>query len=135
MSFFPFPQNILQLERIIKIKVVPLNASRDAISMLMDRCFLKEEIKDIKGVTRINSPYQGQRIQGGKERETVISIWRPLPSSWGGSKLNFPSASWDISCLPLPNVAPLSPQNAATEGRVDQEEGHEGSLEVGMRDW
>jgi len=53
--FHSFCESRLKPDGIIKIKEVPLSASRDAISMLMDRCFLKEEIKDIKGVRRINS--------------------------------------------------------------------------------
>lgn len=52
--FHSFCESNLKPDGIIKIKVVPLSTRRDAISMLMDRCFLKKEIKDIKGVREIN---------------------------------------------------------------------------------
>lgn len=59
-----FFKSYLKPDGIIKIKEAPLRTSRDAISMLMARCFLKEEIKDIKGVRRINRSFVFQcRIQ------------------------------------------------------------------------
>lgn len=52
-----FCESSLKPDGNIKIKEVLLSTSRNAISMLMDRCFLKEEIKDIKGVRRINRSF------------------------------------------------------------------------------